>query len=276
MHRRLLALTWALACATNDHAPVAIPPIDPTEIDAWRSYATQTWWLAGTEIPCDGVLDESWQSYTPHGLTDARSCKRADGETINWFRRGDRACPQGATLEGAPPPGAAVECMRGETNHGRYTYWRAGGSVEKSGERIDGEPTHLEVAFFPDGTLQSVVHFERGKPHGLTVRFHPNGQRAAQTRFVDGVAQGIATEWHDNGRIARQVTYRDGEIDGTVTTWDEDGRPCGPSSSVGTGNFTPDRTNCIVERTGEMNDGETVGQRRYFDPDVRPISPSTP
>ncbi len=197
MHLRLLAFTCALACATNDdHAP----PIDPAQIDAWRSYATESWWLAGTEIPCDGVLDESWQAYTPYGDIDMPTCKHPDGESVSWFRRGDRACPPGATLEGSPPPGAAVECMRGETRHGRYTYWRDG-SIEKSGERIDGEPVHLEVTLFPDGSLQSVVHFEHGTPNGVAVHFHPNGQRAAQ------------------------MTYRNGAIDGAVTRWDEDGRP---------------------------------------------------
>lgn len=223
MHRRLLALTCAFACATDPTAPVDVPPIDRAEIDAWRSYATASWWLAGTAIPCDGVVDTSWQVETPNGMRDRIGCTHADGETVSWFPRGDRACPPGATLEGAP--GDAIGCARGETDHGRYTDWGAGGSIMKSGEHVDGKPVNLEVVLFPDGTLQSVAHFERGRLHGLTVVFHPNGQRAQQTDFVDGAIDGIATEWHDNGRVARQTHYRAGRIEGPVVGWDEDGRP---------------------------------------------------
>lgn len=255
--------------------PAFVPPLDAAELAAWRDFAKQEWWREGTEIPCDGVVEERPLMGGVTGMLGmGLVCKGANGEQTVWWKRGDAACPKGSALQGVPPPSLdMLVCMRGEIGHGRYTLWRPDGSIERTGEVVEGVPSGLEVSTFANGALESVSTFANGKRVGRHVTFFPDGTRALQLEYEGGEIVGLGTGWWANGRISHQMNFVDGKIDGKYITWDYDGKVCGTSTLVaGTGTMTKYWGDCRVFRTGEMRDGEEVGVWKEFDREGRPVA----
>lgn len=257
--------------------PVDVPPLDAAELARWRAFAASEWWREGNEIPCDGEIEQRPMMGGVTGMLGVGLlCRGDDGQQTVWFHRGDAACPAGSVLTGVPPPSLdMLICMRGEIGHGRYTLWRPDGSIERTGEILDGVPTGLEVSTFADGALESVTNFANGKRVGRHVTFFPDGTRALQLGYVDGEIVGLGTGWWANGRISHQMNFVDSKIEGQFITWGYDGKVCGTSTLVGgTGKMTKYWGDCRVHRSGEMKDGEEIGVWKEFDREGRAVPPS--
>lgn len=119
-----------------------------------------------------------------------------------WWTPAAKACPEGATLHGAPPPnGIELWCALPDgRKHGRATKWG------KMGTRLaDGE-------------------HRKGVKHGRFTAYHGNGHKSMSVTFADGREHGEVTTWHANGQKALEGEYRNGAGHGPWTKWDADGQ----------------------------------------------------
>jgi hypothetical protein len=122
--------------------------------------------------------------------------------TPEWWLLGDKACPEGAVPQGAPPPaGIAIGCSDDEGRpHGPYALWHQNGQLG-----IEGM-------------------YWRGRLHGPFTRWEPSGQQTEQGRYRYGRKIGTWTRWHANGQVYVAGEYVDGREQGEFSYFDDAGK----------------------------------------------------
>jgi hypothetical protein len=135
--------------------------------------------------------------------TGSRAPADAPPEEIapEWWLLGERACPEGAVPQGAPPPaGIALGCSdAGGQPHGPYALWHQNGQLGIQGM------------------------YWRGRLHGPFTRWDPSGQRTEHGRYAHGGKVGTWTRWHGNGQVYVAGEYVNGREQGEFVYFDATG-----------------------------------------------------
>lgn len=77
----------------------------------------------------------------------------------------------------------------------------------------EGVPfTGISVGRYPDGKLQSVVHFVDGLATGVSAAWYPNGQIELYREMEEDVCHGARIEWNQDGTKTRDEIYARGSF----------------------------------------------------------------
>lgn len=108
--------------------------------------------------------------------------------------------------------------------HGRDLAWYPDGTLESERRFAHGAATGTWRSYFRSGARRSVLVHGDGVRSAPIRWWHENGALAAEGEGIAGIKQGPWTYWHPDGKVARAGAYVDGLRDGPWTLWDEDGR----------------------------------------------------
>lgn len=84
--------------------------------------------------------------------------------------------------------------------------------------------TRVETTHYPDGTLQSQLHYQGDELHGRAVWFYPNGQEREEFHYSHGLLDGMSRRWQVNGKLESEYYYVEGRKEGRARMWDSEGR----------------------------------------------------
>jgi antitoxin component YwqK of YwqJK toxin-antitoxin module len=141
----------------------------------------------------------------------------------DWWKQGAKACPNGGSLQGDPPPkGTHVVCVRADgMNDGPEAWWDDKGHLlQVSGEK-EGRQHGGFLAFYADGKKHRAGAYRAGNEAGTLTTWWPNGKVQLDEHFVDGRADGAQTAYTQDGKVVETWTLKMGT--GTMKYWDDDG-----------------------------------------------------
>ena len=155
--------------------------------------------------------DADWHSMWDHPLfIEIVGVRAGNAEASEPFwKRGDAACPRGATLAGKA--GAAIYCARGGARDGPFARWQGGKLVELGGYRR-GERDGEWKLFYPGGALRSAGRYRAGKRHGPWSEWYESGVQQSDGRYSGGLRIGRWTWFDERGEIVKQATYERGKL----------------------------------------------------------------
>mgnify|MGYP000629708187 CR=1 FL=1 len=158
-----------------------------------------------------------------------------------FWKRGQAACPEGASFSPAEAPYFQASCTRDGT--------------------IDG-PT---ATFDAEGHLLVLERYERGQAVGQHLAYWQNGKLRREQAWLAGKEHGPFTRWYEDGQKAESGTYRDGRLDGPIAAWDAKGRPL-PTSTVtnGTGRYVEYHPDGTPAQERSFVDGREHGTRTQW------------
>lgn len=87
-------------------------------------------------------------------------------------------------------------------------------------DTLDGERKY----FYPNGSVESIEHFQKGEYHGKYQKFHENGQLKIEQEFVNGAMQGFSLRYYPSGVLEEKVTIRDNDENGPFWEYWENGK----------------------------------------------------
>lgn len=194
---------------------------------------------------------------------------------MQWWEHA-APCPDGATLQGAPPPMASRVWCGADTGdgflvpHGADTVFGVNGAVviERGWDmgRYDGGYT----TFFDDGQVKQTGRFSMDAQVGAWSAYFPSGQLRSRVQFVDGVLDGLSERWHDTGHKALEQPFSQGLTHGTLHAWGTDGRLLGSRTLVhGTGVYTEWHPTGHRANEGHMVSGRLDGEWLFWTDDGR-------
>lgn len=75
----------------------------------------------------------------------------------------------------------------------------------------DDEPfTGVCITRWPDGRLQSVVHFVNGHAHGVSVAWSIHGRPEVYNEMEFGVCHGLHVKWSEDGSVVEEFRCHEG------------------------------------------------------------------
>ena len=88
-----------------------------------------------------------------------------------------------------------------------------------SNDTLNGERKY----FYPNGTVESIEHYQKGIYHGKYQKFYESGSVQVEQEFVNGALEGLSIAYYPNGVVKEKVTLRNNEEDGPFTEYHENG-----------------------------------------------------
>ncbi|MCQ2265563.1 MAG: toxin-antitoxin system YwqK family antitoxin [Bacteroidales bacterium] len=113
------------------------------------------------------------------------------------------------------------------------TLWENDGLVSISYAKADGtmsEPVligkdELEVkAYYPNGKVGAVIHFNNGLYNGAVTIYYPNGQSFTTRNYTDDLLNGTYIFYYPNGQIYQSIDYVYDELHGKKLFYYDNGQ----------------------------------------------------
>ncbi len=151
--------------------------------------------------------------------------------------------------------------------------------------------TKTEKSYYPDGRLQSIIHYKFGKEHGKSVymfrspntveievemkngkrnghfyRYFENGNLETHCIYVNDSIEGVETMFLPNGEKRQETTYVRGKKNGPHLEYHVNGQlkaECGFKNDLFDGKWTYYDDRGVVVGEGQFNAGD--GELTYYD-----------
>lgn len=106
---------------------------------------------------------------------------------------------------------------------GEFIVTQQDGTVREKSIYAKGRLTSLRETFYPNGTPESVEHWNDGKLQGERILFFPSGQTWYKETYRNGRLDGERTEFFTSQKPRLIEFYSEGLLDGKRTFYDEQG-----------------------------------------------------
>ncbi len=141
-----------------------------------------------------------------------------------WWMKGDKACPEGTVLKGAPPPknlnknewtlgleaAYHVWCEKPDgTKHGRWTAWLANGRKSCEGEHRNGQSCGRWTWWDRNGKISAIKEYN---DEGIikSVKYNEDGTLLSQTLFGEGSHKRKLQEYN-HGKLVKTTEFEKGK-----------------------------------------------------------------
>ncbi len=102
---------------------------------------------------------------------------------------------------------------------GPGTWYYPDGSIETTGENLNGKRHNEWVYYNPDGTESDRYHYNMGRLLDSVVHLDYHGNTSSVQRFYRGEEHGLYSEFFNNGKPSMHREKAFGEMHGTTTTF---------------------------------------------------------
>ena len=138
---------------------------------------------------------------TGKSQTNTQPDSKSPDKKVKASKNEIKNCPEGARLQGAPPPSGTSQWCSLPSKDGKGVH-------------------HGEfIKWYDDGKTRTISFFEHGKAHGKYLEWHPNGQKKIQGAYIDNEKDGSWIEWDNQGAKQIQGTYKNGAPHGKFIYW---------------------------------------------------------
>ena len=69
--------------------------------------------------------------------------------------------------------------------------------------KAEGESTH----YYPDGTIETVMHYQNDELNGSVQHFHPNGTLRSDMTYCNGETCGEERDYDEQGNLVRIIRF---------------------------------------------------------------------
>ncbi len=159
------------------------------------------------------------------------------------------------TVENRDSDGRLERYQRRKTDfakEGLYQRFSPEGTLLEEAHYLNDSLNGERKYFFPNGTVESIEHYQKGEYHGKYQKFYESGQLKIEQEFVDGAMQGFSLRYYPNGVLEEKVTIRDSEENGPFWEYYENG------NLKAEGSYVPSEDASLEQ--GELKEYDENGQ----------------
>ena len=84
--------------------------------------------------------------------------------------------------------------------------------------------TVLVKQYYPDGTLMTEIHYNKGEIDGEMKGYYQNGKLKYTSPYTNGKINGHYKAYDDNGNLAVEIPMKNGEVNGEAKNYYENGK----------------------------------------------------
>ncbi len=82
--------------------------------------------------------------------------------------------------------------------HGSFKWYHTNGSLQRTGQYLDGKKEGVWLRYDDEGRLQDSSHYNLDRRKGISMGWHKTGYPSDSTNF-DGAGNGVQVRWYDDG-----------------------------------------------------------------------------
>jgi antitoxin component YwqK of YwqJK toxin-antitoxin module len=174
---------------------------------------------------------EVFKSSKTSALDDGNNASARNGEWVFYYS--DGKVKGKASYQDGCPVGKAVRWHKngGKAEESDYIDCKAiGGRMMWDDEgrkyfetRMEGNGSTVEIEWYPDGQMKSMIPFKNGQQYGRVKRWYKTGQREEDVMMKNTRVHGQYRSWYANGKKQREFFSINNIMTGEYREWNEAG-----------------------------------------------------